>query len=73
MDAALRRRIVLVRLEAAVVDCELSEVCQDAERQFRGPRVRSQMERGVSFLLYVDGRLLGFNEKKRKTCARRQF
>ena len=53
----------LVGLDAAVVDRELLEVGEDAEREFGGPGVAAELEGGAGVVLDVNGGLLGFEEE----------
>ena len=54
---------LVVRLDAAIVDGELLEVGEDAERELGGPGVAAELEGGADVVLDVDGGLLGFEEE----------
>ena len=56
-------RVVLVRLDTAIVDREFPEIGQYAEGQLGRPRVPAKLKCGVGFLLHVDRRPLGLDEE----------
>ena len=57
------RLVALIRLALAVVNRELLEIGQDAQRQARRPGVAPQLVGRADVVLQVDRRLLGLDEK----------
>ena len=62
-DARGAGGVVLAGFEAAIIDGKLLEVGEEAQREFGGPGIATELKGGADVLLDVDGRLFGFEKE----------